>query len=101
MIRLVAQQEMGDRPPFGGPVEVELRAVFDIPQSWSQKKREAAILWELLPTKRPDIDNVVKAWTDGMNGVVFRDDAQIVQLTARKVYGPQSLVAVTVTEVGE
>ena len=46
--------------------------------------------------KRPDLDNIVKAWADGMNGVVYRDDALIVRKVAEKRYGPQALVAVTV-----
>jgi len=46
------------------------------------------------PAKKPDIDNVIKAWTDAMNGVVFADDCQIVTGSFSKVYGPAPLVAV-------
>lgn len=96
MIRTAAMDAMAGRDPISVPVEIELRAVFAVPPSWSQKKRAAAITGEIRPAKKPDIDNVIKAWTDAMNGVVFADDCQIVKGTFSKVYGPAPLVAVTV-----
>lgn len=38
------------------------------------------------PSVRPDIDNYLKAVLDAMNGVVFKDDGQIVSLTVSKAY---------------
>lgn len=96
MIRTAAMDAMAGRPIFEQPVEVELSAIFAIPASFSQKKRAAALAGEIKPAKKPDADNIVKAWTDAMNGVVFRDDAQIVKGTFAKVYGPAACVAVTV-----
>lgn len=96
MIRTAAMDAMGGQPPVDVPVEIVLRAVFPVPPSWSQKKRDAALRGEIKPAKKPDIDNVIKAWTDAMNGVVFRDDALIVAGSFAKTYGPQALVAVTV-----
>lgn len=97
MIRLLAQQEMAGRAPFEGPVKLELRAVFDVPSSWSKKKEADALTGQIRPTKKPDIDNIAKAWNDGLNGVVYKDDAQIVVQSLSKYYGPQALVVVTVS----
>lgn len=36
--------------------------------------------------KKPDIDNLVKAVMDAINGVLFTDDAQISMLSAAKLY---------------
>ena len=36
---------------------------------------------------KPDVDNLVKFYMDAMNGIFYFDDAQIVSLHARKVYG--------------
>ena len=48
-------------------------------------------------TKKPDLDNLVKALGDGMNGVVFADDSQIAQNgICRKVYGDTPGVTVTI-----
>lgn len=96
MIRTAAMDAMAGRNPISEPVEITLSAVFAIPQSWSQKKRHKAISGEIRPTKKPDIDNVIKAWADAMNGVVFADDSQIVKGTFAKTYGPAPLVAVTI-----
>ena len=52
--------------------------------------KKAALLWamrdeEWPSVKRPDLDNIVKAVTDGMNGVVYQDDVQVAQCRAFKV----------------
>lgn len=96
MIRGAAMDAMGQAAPILTPVAVHLRAVFDIPASYSKAKRAAALTGELLPAKKPDLDNVIKAWLDGMNGVVFKDDVQVVRGEYAKVYGPQPMVVVTV-----
>lgn len=36
--------------------------------------------------KRPDLDNLVKAVKDGLSGVCYKDDSQIVAHTAKKMY---------------
>ena len=38
------------------------------------------------PTKKPDIDNIVKVVLDAMNKFAFRDDTQIVKLEVEKLY---------------
>lgn len=95
-IRKVARSEMGSLNPLSGAVRVRLRAVFSIPASWSQRKRDAALRGEIKPTKRPDLDNVEKAWLDALNGIAYLDDAQVVEKTSEKVYGLQALVVVSV-----
>lgn len=50
-------------------------------------------------TKKPDLDNVIKALKDAMTGIVWRDDAQIVSLTARKYYGDVPGIKITVITV--
>lgn len=99
MIRTAAMDAMAGREPISEPVEFDIRAVFAVPQSWSAKKRAAAITGELRPAKKPDIDNVIKAWTDAMNGVVFADDCQIVKGSFSKVYGTAPLVVATVKPI--
>ena len=87
MIRGAAMDAMAGRAPFDVPVEVRIDAIFDVPASWSKKKRDAALAWTIKPGKRPDIDNIVKAVLDACNGVAFKDDALIVKGTYSKAYG--------------
>jgi Holliday junction resolvase RusA-like endonuclease len=96
MIRSAAMDAMAGRMPFEEPVELTMRAIFAVPVSWSKRQKARAILHEIKPAKKPDYDNILKAWSDAMNTVVFRDDALIVRVEFEKVYGHQPVVVVTV-----
>ena len=63
-----------------GPLEAVLEMRFPVPASWSKAHKAAALAGTELPTSKPDIDNAAKAILDACNGVVFRDDAQVVML---------------------
>lgn len=99
MIRSAAMDAIGNKPPFEDPVEFVMRAIFPVPASWSGKKRDRAMTGEIKPGKKPDLDNIAKAWNDALNGVVYRDDALICRMTLDKRYGPQALVVVTVRPI--
>jgi Holliday junction resolvase RusA-like endonuclease len=47
---------------------------------------------------RPDIDNCVKLVSDALNGVAWVDDAQVVEVHARKFYGPDPCTRIRVME---
>ena len=49
--------------------------------------------------ERPDLSNIVKSIEDGLNGVAYKDDAQIVVLEAEKRYGDEFKVEVEISEV--
>lgn len=69
------------------PVAVHILAIYGIPKSYSQKKRERAMNGELMPTKKPDADNIAKVVCDALNGVAYADDTQVIELRVRKAYG--------------
>ena len=69
--------------PLAGPLHLEATFTSTVPASWPAKKRAAAVA----PTSRPDVDNLLKLATDALNGIVWVDDAQIVTVVCRKVYG--------------
>ena len=81
------------------PVKVSVTIAVGIPKSWSKKKREQAIENEILPTKKPDLDNVLKSLFDAMNGFAYEDDAQIVEIYAERFYtGGEPYIDVKVEE---
>ena len=86
LIALAAQEAMAGRPMIDGPVSATIAIDCQVPESWSAKKRASALAGNLMPTTKPDADNVVKAVFDGLNGVAFRDDVQVVDLRVRKRY---------------
>jgi Holliday junction resolvase RusA-like endonuclease len=101
LVRLAAQQAMAGREPEQGAVAITVRAYMTIPASWSLRKQKQAALGDITPTKRPDLDNIIKAIKDGANGVVWRDDAQVVDVRASKRYSATPYVAVIVSPLRE
>ncbi|HBO1369383.1 TPA: RusA family crossover junction endodeoxyribonuclease [Pseudomonas aeruginosa] len=95
------QQAMVGRALFEGPVLVELDIALSIPQSMSKKQKAMALAGQLHPTKKPDLDNVQKAIYDGLNGVVWKDDVQVVKAVVGKRYGETPGVRVKVVPLLE
>ncbi|KUZ78284.1 RusA family crossover junction endodeoxyribonuclease [Burkholderia ubonensis] len=86
LVKMAARAAMRDAQPYEGPVRLIVNIGLPIPTSWSQKRQNAAAAGEIGATKKPDADNVVKALKDGMNGVVYADDGQVVDLWISKRY---------------
>lgn len=101
LVAMAAQQAMRGAEPLAGPCAIEVEAVFAIPASFSKRNRAAALSGEVRPTKKPDIDNVLKAVADGINGVVWRDDVQAVDVRLLKRYGETPAVHVRVAALGD
>lgn len=80
----MAKLLMGKRTEYTEPLKIEMTFYLTIPKSYSKKKRD-----EMDGTYCPhvaDIDNLEKAVYDAMNGVVFKDDKQIVDHHVRKIW---------------
>ena len=58
----------------------------EIPKSWSTVKRMEAEYGALQHTVKPDLDNIVKAALDGIEGAVYVSDKQVTSIKARKMY---------------
>jgi len=100
LVRLAAQSATAGAKPISGAVALSVRAFFGIPASWSKKRHSEALNGFVHVTKRPDLDNVIKAVKDGMNGVVWVDDSQVVILDGcSKSYSDRPRVEVVVVEV--
>ena len=78
-----------------GEIIAEIIAYFPIPKSFSKKKRSEAIEGKIMPTKKPDTDNIAKTILDSLNGIAFEDDKQVVALLVKKLYGEEAKVVVT------
>lgn len=71
--------------PFSGPVRLTVLATFVPAQSWSKKKVEAHL--HRPHVNKPDLDNIIKAVSDGLNRIAYADDGQIAEVISRKVWG--------------
>lgn len=96
-----ARRAMAGRAPMEGAILLSLDAVMAIPPSWSQRKRQAALDGNVPVTARPDLDNIVKCAADAMNGIVWKDDAQVAALHARKLFGASPCWRIAVRPLGE
>ncbi len=85
MVATIARQKLPGFSPLTGPVLVDISVFVKIPKSWSKKNRRLADDGYLYPT-RGDVDNYAKSICDGMNGIVYADDSQIVNLRIDKKY---------------
>lgn len=97
-LRIAGGEAMVGRAPLEGPLSVSVVAAFPVPTSWSLKKKQAARDGTVRPTGKPDADNLLKT-LDALNQIVYRDDAQIVEATIRKVYSETPGLCVIVTAV--
>ena len=97
-IRYMAKCAMGASPPLETPVTVAIYIRIEIPKSSSKQKRKDALEGILKPTKKPDIDNCAKCFLDAMNGHVYLDDKQVINLHVTKVYAEIGAVEVMVKE---
>lgn len=73
-VKSLFQIAMYGKAMLEGPVKVTITAYFN------SKKKSG---WH---TSRPDLDNIIKAILDSMNGIVVEDDASVAQIVACKRY---------------
>lgn len=84
--------------PFEGRVQVEINAAFEVPKSAKKAEKEMMLENKINPTKKPDIDNIVKIILDAMNGIAFKDDTQITKLNVEKKYSESESVYIKISE---
>lgn len=80
----------------GVPVALSVSAFYGIPKSARKKELEKMLAGEVRPTKRGDLDNVVKTVADALNGFAYYDDSQIVQIYAERFYSDKPRIDVIV-----
>ena len=71
-----------------GPLKIDATFYIRPPKYILLKKKlkERLEAEKILCSKKPDIDNYLKALLDSMTGIVFKDDGQVVECSARKLY---------------
>lgn len=92
----LVKKSYGDNPCFEDQfISIKITFKFEVPKSYSKKKRAEALAGDLRPTKA-DIDNYIKSVLDGLNKVAFLDDRYICSIEASKIFAEE---AETVVEI--
>ena len=83
-------------PKEGTGFDVTIYAYYPIAKSLSKEKRRQIADGKRFPTRKPDIDNVIKAVLDALSGKAWVDDSAVTSVLAEKHYGePRLMVSVT------
>ncbi len=77
--------------PIASAVKVQLDFVMSKPKS---AKRA-------FPSVKPDLDKLVRAVLDGLTGVVYEDDSQVILISASKTYGDNQGVWIGIEQILE
>lgn len=82
------KEVFGTEKLIEGPLKIDTTFYIHPPKYISSKKKLRGKLEaeEIFCSKKPDIDNYLKALLDSMTGIVFKDDGQVVECRARKLY---------------
>ncbi|ABD48938.1 putative RusA holliday junction resolvase [Streptococcus phage M102AD] len=86
-----------------GPLKIDVTFYILPPKYISSKKKlkEKLEAEEIFCDKKPDVDNYLKALLDSMTGVIFKDDGQVVECRARKLYSLKPRIEFSIKEILE
>lgn len=87
-----------DVEPLQDALSVEIWFYRAVQKSISKKEHLRRTTGHVRPIVKPDTDNYIKATLDGLNGTLWRDDAQIVDLTAHKFYSDNPRIEIELEE---
>ncbi len=107
-IKQLAKQEIADQVQYlstANPMEtfkianarvfdVEMTFYMPIPESDPRWKKNSKLWGFIVPNHKPDIDNLQKFYMDCGNGILWQDDAQIVDLKSKKIYSDKPRVEI-------
>lgn len=99
-LALVAQEAMKGRPLLLGPIAIDLRIYMPIPVSRPKRWKAEALSGAQRPLTKPDWDNVAKI-LDGVNLVVWRDDAEVVEAHVYKYYSDRPRLTLKAWQLDE
>lgn len=97
-LQLAAAEAMGQEVPLEGALRLWIVVYRPAPKSVSQKKLREMLGGKIMPTTKPDASNYQKLVEDALNGIVWRDDSQLVETRCIKRYGEKPGYKIQVTE---
>lgn len=85
--------------PLSGALELTVTFYILPPKSLSNKKHDMAVSGELLPNKKPDLSNYIKSTEDALNGILWKDDAMLCDINAKKRFSDTEKIVIEVNKI--
>ena len=85
--------------PDSAFLSVDVVAYLPIPKSATKAAKSGMEQGTILPSRKPDVDNIEKAVLDALNHVAYRDDARVHRTSCVKYYGADPRLDITIKEV--
>lgn len=98
LVRLAYKTQCKNADFGAAPLSVSIRAYYKIPKSAAKRQRERMLADKTWPAKKPDADNLAKAVLDSLNGLAYKDDAQVICLGVIKQWDEKPRVEVWISD---
>ena len=95
---IASEYKMAKGELLDGYVRVNIKAYYKIPKATTKINRGKIEAGLLKPAVKPDVDNVVKAVLDALNGIAYHDDNQVVYCSIEKDYAEEPCLIVEVSQ---
>lgn len=80
-------------------VTVDVIAYLPIPKGATKTQAAGMAEKKILPSRKPDVDNILKVVLDALNGVAYKDDARVHKTSCVKYYSAEPRLEVTIKAV--
>lgn len=97
--RLAELTKAGQQDPLTGPLAVKVTFYRTVQRSLSKAETDRRLTNKVKPTTKPDVDNYIKSLLDALNGILWKDDAQIVKLEAQKKYAEKGHIEMVINKL--
>lgn len=87
--------------PLQGAIEMHLTFYVAIPKGTSAIRRRQMLNGVILPTKRPDFDNLAYIITNALKGIVYQDDSLVTDCIIRKRYGDPTKTIIKIIPIDQ
>ena len=98
-IRASYKRLIGEKIPQGIPLQIRITALFSIPKKFNKEQKQQALNGDILPTKKPDGDNIIKIILDDLNDTAYFDDSKICGINFLKKYGEIPQIIIEIKEI--
>lgn len=102
-IKTLYMQKYGRRTSFkeDDELHLDIKAYYEIAKSTPKYLKEMMITGVVKPTKKPDVDNIIKIIADSLNEVAYKDDKQIAACSCQKFYASEPRVEIVISKLNE